>query len=485
MPFEDLRSYIAELEKQGELQRVKAEVDWDLEMGAITRRVLDTRAPAPLFETIKDYPRGYQVFGCMFGPTKPVIQGRMAIAFGFPKETPPQDLITWYAERIEHPIKPQKVTKEGAPCKEHFQAEGKVNLLQFPVPLVHGMDKGRYIGTWCICITRDPDTDWVNWGVYRCMIHDEKTLGILLHPVQQHGGNMYFHKNEQRGKPMPIAIVIGADPISQIAAASEFPYGVSEVDMAGALRGAPVKLVPCETIDLEVPATAEIVIEGVIPPGERRMEGPFGEYTGYAVHSAPAPVVNVNCITHRSNPILTLANMGKPWDDASVCDSINRSALVYKQLRDIGIPVKGVYTFAPQLSLAVSVPSAPGVALRIASALWTGSSRTDLPYVIVVNDDVDVCNLEDVWWCVTTRLHPKNGVHIVTNKVANPLIPWLTPEERETRITSGVLFDATFPSYWTKEYLQKHCMVVDFERGWPKESTEKVLSRWSEYGYNK
>ncbi len=126
MPFEDLRSYIAELEKQGELQRVKAEVDWDLEMGAITRRVLDTRAPAPLFETIKDYPRGYQVFGCMFGPTKPVIQGRMAIAFGFPKETPPQDLITWYAERIEHPIKPQKVTKEGAPCKEHFQAEGIV-----------------------------------------------------------------------------------------------------------------------------------------------------------------------------------------------------------------------------------------------------------------------------------------------------------------------------------------------------------------------
>lgn len=483
MAFEDLRSFIGELERQGEVQRVPVEVDWDLEIGAITRRVIDRRAPAPFFEAVKGYPKGYRVFGCLFGPTRPVIQGRVALALGFAKETPPLDLIKWFGQRIEKPVKPERVSKEGAPCKERVQQGDKINLLEFPVPRVHGMDKGRYIGTWCICVTRDPDTDWVNWGVYRCMIHDEKTLGILLHPAQQHGGEIYFHKNERRGKPMQIAIAIGVDPVSQLAAAAEFPYGVSEVDMAGALRGAPVKLVPCETVDLEVPATSEIVIEGVIPPSERRMEGPFGEYTGYAVHSAPAPVVHVNCITHRTDPILTVANMGKPWDDASVCDSIVRSGFVYKMLRDIGIPVSGVYVYAPQLSIVISVPSRPGIAMRVASALWSGSSRTDLPYVIVVNEDVDVTNLEDVWWCLTTRLHPKNGIHIVGSKVANPLIPWLSPEDRTNRVTHGALLDATFPSYWTKEYLDQHCLVVDFERGWPREVTEKVLKRWSDYGY--
>lgn len=234
---DDLRGYITQLESEGELQRVSTEVDWDDEIGAITRRVNDLRAPSPLFENLKDYPPGYRVFGCPIGPSQPNLHARMAIAMGMAKDTHPLDLIESFCERVSNPIPP--VSVKDAPCKENVYLGDDVDLFALPVPLIRKMDGGRYLGAWSICITKDPDTGWVNWAIYRAMIQDERTLGILLHRARQHGGHLYYTKYEPRDLPMPIAIAVGTDILSTIAGASSFAYGVNEVDMTGGLRGLP------------------------------------------------------------------------------------------------------------------------------------------------------------------------------------------------------------------------------------------------------
>ena len=265
MAFRDLREYIAKLEEEGELRHIKTEVDWNLELGAISRRAIELRAPAPLFENIKGYPAGYRVLANLMSGTRPS-HGRLAIAMGLPKATPILKLIDEFAERVQSQVKPL-IVKTG-PCKEVIRLGDAVNVLDLPVPLIHGRDGGRYIGTWHIDINKDPDTGWVNWGMYRHMVHDEKTLGWRATPYQ-HGPNIYYQKYESRGQPMPMAIAIGTDPLSSVAAATSFPAEITEAEAAGGLRGAPVELVKCETIALEVPATSEIVLEGMVYPGER------------------------------------------------------------------------------------------------------------------------------------------------------------------------------------------------------------------------
>ena len=269
-----------------------------------------------------------------------------------------------------------------------------------------------------------------------------------------------------------------------IAASTSFPPGVNEADMACALRGSPIDIVKCETNDLFVPASSEIVIEGEVSPYERHVEGPFGEYTGYSVTSDnPQPFVKVNCVTHRNDPILAITNMGKPWDEYTVPTSIAMSAVEANLLEDAGLPINSVYEY-PVRAIVVSTKSQPGIAEKIVKTLRESGARTDGNLIFVVGEDVDVSNLEDVVWCLTTRLNPSNGIHFLDRVGVSPFMPWLTPEERQKRTASKVYFDATFPSSWTPEYLEKHARVIDFERGWPKEVGEKVLSRWHEYGYD-
>src|SRR5207247_31475 len=161
-----------------------------------TRRCIDLRSAAPMFDTITGYPKGYRVLGIPLGPTKPIVQGRVAIALGMPKNTRPLDLIESYRERLEYSIKP--IILNYGPCKEIILTGDDIDLFKLPAPRIHGMDGGRYIGTWDICITKDPTTGWVNWGTYRSMIHDSKHLSILLTPGDQHGGTMFFNKYEPR-----------------------------------------------------------------------------------------------------------------------------------------------------------------------------------------------------------------------------------------------------------------------------------------------
>ncbi|MDO8690744.1 MAG: UbiD family decarboxylase [Dehalococcoidia bacterium] len=477
MAFRDLREYIARLEAEGELRRIQAEVDWNLELGAISRRAIELRAPAPLFENIKGYSPSYRVLANPLSGTRPSF-GRLALAMGLPKNTSTLDLIDIFAKRIKNHIKPIIVST--GPCKEEILLGDDVNVLKFPVPLIHGKDGGRYIGTWHVDINKDPDTGWVNWGMYRHMVHDEKSIGWLATPYQ-HGPNIFYQKYEARGEPMPMAIAIGTEPLCSVAATTGFPAQTSEADVAGGLREAPVELVKCETIDLEVPATAEIVLEGMVYPGERRLEGSFGEFTGYdAGGKLPRPVFRVQCITHRQNPILTMSNPGKGWEEDDVVLTINGSATIKNDLESLGLPFKSVYVVPPTLAVVVSAKNQyNGYAHTLASAIWTSKGAIYKPYVFVVGEDVDVTDPEDVLWCLTTRLHPKRGIYVLENTPISPLTPFLSKQDKQNGMGARVLFDATFPYNWAEE---DRPTVIDLEHGWPRDVREKVLSRWEEYG---
>ena len=319
MPYTDLREFIDKLKKTNDLIEINEEVDWNLEAGAIMRRAYERWQPAQLFNKIKGYKEGYRLLG---GPLATF--RRLAIAMDMKPESSYTDMLNEFDKRVNNPIKPI-IVKDG-PCKENILKGKEVNLLTFPVPIVHGGDGGRFIGTWNIGICKDLDSEWVNWGTYRAMIHDKNTTGILIIP-QQHVGMIYL-KYEEKNIPMPYVICIGLDPMINFIATTGVAYGVNEVDIVGGMRNEPVKLTKCETLDLYVPATSEIVLEGEVLPHIRKEEGPFGEYPGYQISGKVSrPVFKVKCITYRNNPILTTACIGIPPDDVGLESRFNWTAL--------------------------------------------------------------------------------------------------------------------------------------------------------------
>jgi 4-hydroxy-3-polyprenylbenzoate decarboxylase len=478
MAYADLREYIDRLEKEGELKRIKAEVDWNLELGAIMRRANDLREPALLFENIKGYPSDCKVLANVVGATKPNVFGRACLALGLPTNTPGPEIIEEIVRRFENPIKP--VLVERGPCKENIVKGEAIDVLKFPVPYFRQLDGGRFIGTWHTDITRDPDSGWVNWGMYRHMVHDGRTIGWLANPGQ-HGPRIYYQKYESIGKAMPMAIVIGTDPACALASISLVASHVNEVDLAGGLAGKPVELIKCETIDLEVPATAEIVLEGEVLPSERKLEGPFGEYTGYfASDKAPRPVFHANCVTHRNQPVLPVSTPGKPFDDTTFVYSLCGSAALTMDLRKMGFPFKSLYLTPSMMAVIVSAKETyPGYVHTLSSAIWGSKVGIYRPVIIVVGEDIDVTNMDEVMWALTTRVHPLRDVHIKKRAPSHPLFPFLSPEERNSLSGAAVCYDATFPFEW-KEKTPK---IADFEHAWPEGIRKLVISRWKEYGF--
>jgi UbiD family decarboxylase len=475
----DLREYLVVLEKAGELRRVKVEVDWQFEAGAMSRLANERRGPAPLFENVKGYP-GQQLAAVLLGPSKPALHARAALALGLDRLTPTAELIEKIRERLKTPIDPIVVRRDQAPCKEVVLKGDEADLLKLAIPWIKEIDGGRYLGTWDIVITKDPDTGWVNWGTYRCMVKDKNHFAILLMPMRQHGG-LVMKKYEEMGRPMPVALVIGADPVSHLAAVTPLEHGVSEAAASGGLRGEATRLVKCETSDLEVPANAEIVIEGELLPGERVDEGPFGEYTGHSAHRGKTPVVRVTAITHRKNPISTMANMGKPYDDAAGPMNVMIPAAAKNRLEAHGVNVKSVYYYVPA-TVAVSLKPGPGVLKRVVATLLSGE-RLLSSGIVFVDEDVDVTDTEDLMWAINSRMNPES-YDVIRNVPTNLLFPWLTPKERERREAGIWIMDATFPYQWSKEYRHDHTRVSDFKHGWSEATKQKILARWKEYGYD-
>lgn len=484
MAYKDLRGFIQRLEEEGEVQRVEQEVDWNLEAGAIIRRVNDIKAPAPFLQKIKGYPQGYSLFGSPVGPSRRPGRpyARLALALGLSPDLTAAQLIEEYIELSKRePIKPKLVAS--GPCQEEVHVGREVDVLRFPVPYIHGGDGGRYIGTWYTLVTKDPDTGVENWGMYRISVHDSYTLGIFFNVPWQDAA-IHLAKCEARNKPLEFAMAIGTEPVTALISGTKIPHDqYTEAEFIGGLRGEPVEVVKCKTVDLEVPAGSEIVIEGEIPPHERRPEGPFGEFSGYAVTEVgPRPIMRIKAITQRRDPILPVVPMGTPTHDVTMMASIQASALLLDQLRAMRLPVQMVFR-PPESSLQMLVVSTKvpyaNFSKELGAIIWGQRFRPS--YVVIVNDDIDVTDMTQVVWAICTRCHPDRGISKLTGLPGHVMNPALSTEERELGIGgASVLLDCTWPFHWKPEDISQ---VTSFQASWPPEVQSRVLQSWSQYGF--
>jgi UbiD family decarboxylase len=458
MAYADLRAFVQRLDEDGELLRISEEVDWNLEIGAVSRRLCDletggTPAPAVLFENIRGYPAGRLLTNTLASFR------RYALALELDQTTPRLDLVRAFAERIKIPLPPRVLAANEAPCKENIITGDDVDVLMFPVPQWHKRDGHRYIGTFHACITKDIDSDWVNWGMYRVGVHDRNTLGLNIPAGGTSHARRIYERYVAEGKPMPIALAMGDCPTVPIVAAGSFPAGLYEAEMAGALRGEPLVLVKAETSDLMVPANAEIVIEGYVQPGELRPEGPFGEYTGYyGGGESPKPVIHVTCISHRDDPILIGSQEGVPLVDDHYMTAIQMSALTKHHLKEtLRLPgIKEVF-YHPAANWDFCVVSAEkvfdGAANTIGHAVWSGPIGFNTGYadwVVVVDEDVDPSDINQVLWALVTRTNPIDDIHMVRKKGAvSYLAPNTSLDNRRRRLSgSGIVIDAGWPYEW-------------------------------------
>jgi UbiD family decarboxylase len=414
MIFGDLRGWIEHLKKEGELQEIDAEVDWDVELGTITRRAIASgKERALLFNNIKDYKAGRctRIFtGSMSS------YARIAMMFGLPKEASITELVKIAREKFKQRVPP--VTVATGPVKENILKGVDIDLYEFPAPRWNRKDGGRYINTMNGNVTRDPDTGRLNVGIYRGMIGKKDSVPSLLSRAQNWGQD--FLKYAERGEEMPVACVIGWEPTLAFLAATPLPPDVSEYDVMGAIRGQPVELVQCETVPLLVPASAEIVIEGWISadPKTFEMEGPYGEYTGYyAGDQGPKHTIRVTAITHRNNPILqgtiegTLPGM---MTENSVMSSIQRAAIAWNVLDASGVPgITDVHCPAANNGTTIMLQMRTryrGQPKQAAMALW-GSSSAHVRYkhVWVVDEDIDIHDYAALDWAYAWRVNAAEG----------------------------------------------------------------------------
>lgn len=487
MAYKDMREWMARLEAEGELKRIEAKIDWDLELAEVARKAIREHAPALLFTNIKDHEHTRCTKLFTNALTK---RSRIAMMLGLPKDTPQKNIVQAVRIRFKKAVPP--VLVKTGPVKENIMIGKDVDLYQFPVPKWHPLDGGRYVNTFCGTVTRDPDTGMQNVGLYRGMVSGNNKIGVCLIP-QQHWGQHYL-KYQQQGEEMPVAIAYGWDPVLPFIASTPLAHPPSEYETMGAIRQEPVELVKCETVDLEVPATAEIVVEGTVSPDPNtyELEGPFGEWTGYYGWSRKRPVLRVSCITHRDDPILRGQVTGqKPGgiSEAGYATFTSLTAIMLNYLETAGVP--GVLDIVPLPTTIVKIRKIyEGQAKQVAAALW-GSwlSPQYIKGIVVVDEDVDIRNLRDVELAVRDRVDPKDDIIVFPAIVGSPLDPSLTWEERDEWTYGGgvqnkVLIDATID--WRKHPIRDEYVGKRFP---PKcgESTPEIIAlvekRWQEYGF--
>ncbi len=497
-PFGDLRGWIDALRREGELHEVDAEVDWDCELGTITRKAFGNGdGPALLFNNIKDYN----------GPgarcTKLFTGGlsnysRLAMMFGLPKDASITQLVS--AARKAYGSRVPPVTVKTGPVKENIITGDNINLSDFPAPRWHRHDGGRYINTMQGTVTKDPVTGRLNVGIYRGMLGEKpNTLPVQLWRPQNWG--LDFNKYAAEQKEMPVAFIYGWEPCLPFCGSSPLPPDVSEFDVMGAIRGEPVELVDCETVPLKVPATAEIVIEGWISPDPATFEteGPFGEYTGYfGGDKAMRHTVRVTAITHRNDPIMrgTLeGTMPKMLNENSIMSSVQRAALAWNILDRAGVPgVTDVHCPPANngTTLIVQIRQTyRGQAKQVACAVW-GSNAAHLRYknIWVVDEDIDIHDYGALDWAFAYRVNAaEDDIVFFPGTFGSVLDPSTRLKYRDAqKFGTGkwcrVLIDATVNLDFEPEEAYGGERFPPMVRP-AEQDAALVEKRWEEYGFKR
>jgi 4-hydroxy-3-polyprenylbenzoate decarboxylase len=445
MPVQDLREWIARVDEIGELTRVEG-ADAHLELGALVDLYQwEMGNPALLFDSIPGFRPGYRVLANVFTSLR-----RIALSLDLPLSYGSREFVQAWRTQLKDLQPVPAVLQDRGAILEHQQRGDQVDLLQFPAPVWHHGDGGRYLGTGCVVVMRDPDSGWVNCGTYRVQLHDAQTVGIYISPGKH--GRLIREKYWERGQPCPVAISVGHDPLLLLLGGLEVDYGRNEYDVAGAIRGEPLRLVHAPLTGLPIPASAEIVLEGEMGPGETRLEGPFGEWTGYyASGEKPEPCVRVQSVLHRDDPIVLGCLPGLPPNDNTYFRSPLRAALIWDELERSGIPgIAGVWSHEAgggRLFNIVAIRQMyPGHAKQVGMA--TASCHAGAyanRYVVVVDDDVDPTDTNQVLWALCTRTDVVEDIDVLKRCWSTPLDPMAYAGEGPRYFNNRLIIDACRP----------------------------------------
>lgn len=429
MKYTDLRDFIANLEQRGELKRIRFEVDPVLEMTEICDRVLRAGGPALLFENPKG--SNVPVLANLFGTPDRVAMGMgeesvdalrdvgKLLAFLKEPEPPKGMKDAWQKLPIYKQVlnMAPKVVKKAA-CQQIVLQGDEVDLSQYPIQLCWPEDAAPLI-TWGLVVTKGPHKSRQNMGIYR-----QQVLGknrVIMRWLSHRGGALDFKEWQQShpGDPFPVSVVLGCDPATILAAVTPVPDSLSEYAFAGLLRGSKTELVKCLTNDLQVPASAEIVLEGFIYPGDVAAEGPYGDHTGYYNEVDSFPVLTIERITQRRNPIYHSTYTGRPPDEPAVLGVALNEVFIpilqkqFPEIVDFYLPPEGC---SYRMAIVSMKKQYPGHAKRVMMGVWSFLRQfMYTKFVIVVDDDVDVRSWQDVIWAMTTRMDPARDTTLIEN----------------------------------------------------------------------
>jgi 4-hydroxy-3-polyprenylbenzoate decarboxylase len=453
--YDDLREWLEHAERLGEVRHVKG-ASWQEDIGLAAEAILRAEnGPCVVFDEIPGCPKGFRLLLNMFAGT------RRNMTFGLPDHLRKWELSEAYRDAFLKDMKlvPHQIVDDG-PVLENVMTGDDVDVLKFPSPVWHEKDGGRYIGTGTYSITRDPEENWLNAGAYRAQVHDKNSVGVLM-AAGHHG---YLHRNKywKKGEPLPIMMVLGGDPLAFFYGGTEAPYGVFEMDIIGGMRGRPVKMVKGKFTGLPFPAHAEVVLEGFVTPDKRITEGPFGEWTGhYAGGARPHPVLDIKAIYHRNDPILVgVPPMGAGPDEMARYRAVMRSAMVKQNMTAAGVPeVQQVWCHeigGSRMLHGISIKQKyPGHATQAGFiAAQCGAAAYASKYVIVVDDDVDVTDLDHLLWAMLTRTEPKESIQFIENSWDSPADPRLSHEKRAVgdMTHSVAVINACKPYHWRDKF---------------------------------
>jgi len=480
MPYRDLREFIAFLESKGDLRRISAPVSTELEMTEIAYRSLRADGPALLFENVigHDMPVAINLFcserrmnWALEVEDADTLAARLEAMIEMVQGGPPQGVLNKLRTlgRLVRVGAYQPRTISNPPCQQVVLSGEDVDLYSLPVIKCWPMDAGPYI-TLPLVITRDPETGTQNYGIYRMQVFDRSTTG--MHWQTHKVGARHYRASAER---LEVAVALGGDPASIWTGSAPLPPDIDEMVLAGFIRDEGVELAPAVSVDLKVPAHAEIVLEGYVIPGEERTEGPFGDHTGYYSLAEPYPVFHVTTITRRHNPIYPTTFVGRPPTEDYWMGKVTERVflplirLILPEVVDINMPAEGIFH---NLVLVSMRKEYPGHARKVMYGLW-GLGLLSLTKVIVVVDDfVDVQNPSEVAWRVANNINPATDLVLVDGPIDDLDVASPTP-----RFGSKVGIDAT-----------RKGPQEGYHREWPPdiemspEIRERVSARWAELG---
>ena len=461
MAFKDYREWVAFLEREGELLRIDKEIPPEPDVGAIGRAICDVEGPGVLLENVSG-------FNIKLAIGLHASWRRANAALGLPLDATRREQTEFIMKAYDsHPLNP--VMLESGPCQDNVITGDDVNLFHLPIPRINKHDASFYI-TKPMSVTKDPETGWVNVGMYRMMLQDRNRISILLTP-QQHIGHQ-FMKYLDRGEHMPMAVALGTEPVLPMIAGAKIPAGWNEYDFVGALRGEPLELVTGATVDLPVPAGAEIVLEGVVRNDELTLEGPFGEFHGGYSGYQWNPVFEVRAVTFRNDPVYDHLYLGRPYSEADYMTTGTKLAGMWRDVKPKFPQLTELSLLTPYWYVCVAQGKwgHVGEPRQVMFALWAHGLANKM--VICVDEDVDPWDPQDVLWAVGGRSQADKDFVIVPDTV-----PSLDPSQSLHHTTCKVGIDATKsrPPYHRSEPI-----------GWilPPEKTEdwkkEIMNMWSE-----